>query len=70
MLPPLRYRHTQFGTVVVGSLAAAALVLSGLGLAYDDPVFTLGEPIMVGIAALLFYSPPVEIDATHLIFRR
>ncbi len=45
MLPPLRYHHTQFGTVVAGSLAAAALVLSGLGFAYDDPVFTLGGPL-------------------------
>jgi hypothetical protein len=50
-------------------MAVAALVLSGLGLAYDDPVFTLGGPIMMGIAALLFYSLTVEIDATHLIFR-
>jgi len=69
MPPPWRYQHTQFGTVVVGSLAASAVVLAGLGLAYDDRVFILGGPIMMGIVGLLFYDLTVEIDATHLIFR-
>ena len=69
VLTPLRYRHTQFGTVVVRSLAAAGLVLLGLGLAYDDPVFILGGPIMMGILALLFYALTVEIDGTYLTFR-
>jgi hypothetical protein len=64
-----RYQHTQFGTVVVGSLAASALVLVGLGLALGDRVFTLGGPIMMGIVGLLFYDLTVEIDATHLTFR-
>ena len=64
-----RYRHTQFGAVVVGSLAASALVLAGLGLANHDPVFTWGGPILMGSAALLFYNLTVEIDATHLRFR-
>ncbi|MDS4019691.1 MAG: hypothetical protein RKR03_04155 [Candidatus Competibacter sp.] len=64
-----RYRHTQFGAVVVGSLAASALVLAGLGLANHDPVFTWGGPILMGSAALLFYNLTVEIDATHLTFR-
>lgn len=69
MPPPLRYRHTQFGSVVVGALAASALVLAGFGLADGDRVFTLGGPIMMGIVALLFYALTVEIDATHLRFR-
>lgn len=69
MPQPWRYRHTQFGTVVVGSLAASAVVLAGLGLAFHDRVFTLGGPILMGVAALLFYDLTVEIDATHLIFR-
>jgi len=65
----LRYHHTQFGTVVVGSLAATAVVLAGLGLVQGDRVFTLGGPILMGAAALLFHSLTVEIDATHLRFR-
>ena len=69
MRPVPRYRHTQFGAVVVGSLAASALVLAGLGLANHDPVFTWGGPILMGGAALLFYNLTVEIDATHLTFR-
>ena len=69
MRPAPRYRHTQFGAVVVGSLAASALVLAGLGLAFGDPVFLYGGPVMIGIMALLFYNLTVEIDATHLRFR-
>ena len=65
----LRYHHTQFGTVVVGSLAAAAVMLAGVGLAQGDRVFTLGGPILMGAAALLFHSLTVEIDVTHLRFR-
>ena len=65
----LRYQHTQFGTVVVGSLAAVALVLAGLDLAQADRVLTLGGPILMGAMALLFHSLTVEIDATHLRFR-
>lgn len=65
----LRYRHTQFGAVVVGSLAASTLVLIGLSLAYSDPIFTWGGLILMGSAALLFYNLTVEIDATHLAFR-
>ena len=64
-----RYRHVQFGAVVVGSLAAAALVLAGLGLAQGDRVLTLGGPILMGAAVLLFHSLTVEIDITHLRFR-
>ena len=69
MRPVPRYRHTQIGAVVVGSLAASALVLAGLGLANHDPVFTWGGSILMGGAALLFYNLTVEIDATHLTFR-
>ena len=71
MRPAPRYRHTQFGTVVVGSLVASALVLAGMGLAFGDPVFLYGYggPVMIGIMALRFYNLTVEIDATHLRFR-
>lgn len=69
MRPVPRYCRTQFGAVVVGSLAASALVLAGMGLAYFDPIFTWGGPILMGSAALLFYNLTVEIDAIHLSFR-
>ncbi len=64
-----RYRHTQFGTVVVGSLMATALVLAGLGLAQGDWGLTVVGPVLMGVATLLFHSLTVEIDATHLRFR-
>ena len=69
MRPVPRYRHTQFGAVVVGSLAVSALMLAGLGLAFGVPVFLYGGPVMMGIVALLFHNLTVEIDATHLTFR-
>ena len=62
MLKPRRYRHTPFGAVVVGALAASALVLAGLGLAFRDPVFLHGGPVMMGIAALLFHNLTVEAE--------
>lgn len=64
-----RYRHTQSGAVVVGSLAVSALMLAGLGLAFGVPIFLYGGPVMMGIVALLFHNLTVEIDATHLRFR-
>jgi hypothetical protein len=63
-----RYRHTQFGKVIVVSLFFSALFLAGLGLAFGDRIFLVGGPIMMGIAILLFYSLTVKIDATHLTF--
>ncbi len=69
MRSPSRYRHPQFGTVVVGALAASALMLAGMGLASREPVFLYGGPVMMGIVALLFYNLTVEIDETHLRFR-
>lgn len=69
MRPAPRYLHTQSGTVIVGSLATAALVLAGMGLAFGDLVFLYGGPVMMGMAALLFYNLTVAIDATYLSFR-
>ena len=69
MHPTLRYRHTQFGTVVVVSLVLTALFLVGLGLALGDRVMTAGGPVLMAVVALLFYALTVEIDATHLTFR-
>ena len=69
MLSTPRYHHRQFGTVLVGSLAASALVLAGLGLALGDRVFVFGGLVMMGVVALLFYDLTVEIDATYLTFR-
>ena len=69
MHPAPRYLHTQSGTVIVGSLAAAALVLAGMGLAFGDPVFLYGGPVMMGMGVLLFYNLTVAIDAIYLSFR-
>ena len=69
MRPVPRYCHTQFGAVVVGSLAASALGLAGLGLAFGDSLFLYGGPVMMGMVALLFHNLTVEIDAPPLRFR-
>ena len=65
----LRYRQTQFGAVVVGSLAASALLLVGSGVALGDRIFMVGGPVVMGIAALLFHNLTVEIDAACLTLR-
>lgn len=65
----LRYRHTQFGKVIVVSVLLTAVFLVGLGLALGDRGVIVGGPILMGIAALLFHSLTIEIDAVHLTFR-
>jgi hypothetical protein len=69
MTSTLRYHHRQFGAVVVGSLAGSGLFLVALGLALGEPVVLFGGPVLMSIAALLFYNLTVKIDATHLTFR-
>lgn len=69
MQPPLRYRHTQFGTVVVVSLLLAAVLFAGLGMMTGlMPLAVIGPTLMI-IFLALFYALTVEIDATHLSFR-
>ena len=66
---PLRYRHTQLGTVVVVSLLLAAVLFAGLGrMTGLTPLAVIGPALMAGFLAL-FYALTVEIDATHLTFR-
>lgn len=65
----MRYRHTQFGQVIVVSLLLTAALLAGLGSVLGERVIALGGPSMMGLAALLFYDLTVEIDATRLTFR-
>ena len=65
----LRYRHTQFGKVIVVSVLLTAVFLVGLGLALGDRGVIVGGPILMGIAALLFHSLTIEIGTVHLTFR-
>jgi hypothetical protein len=69
MTSTLRYRHRQFGAVVVGSLAGSAWLVVALGLTLGERVLLFGGPVLMSVAALLFYNLTVEIDATHLTFR-
>ena len=69
MRPAPRYRHTQFGTVVVVSLLLAAVLFAGLGMMTGFmPLAVLG-PALMAVFLALFYALTVEIDATHLRFR-
>ena len=69
MQPRLRYRHTQFGTVVVVSLLLSAVLFAGLGrMTGLTPLAVIG-PALMAVFLALFYALTVEIDATHLSFR-
>ena len=69
MQPPLRYRHTQFGTVIVVSLLLSAVLFAGLGMMNGlTPLAVIG-PALMAVFLALFYALTVEIDATHLSFR-
>ena len=69
MQPRLRYRHTQFGTVVVVSLLLSAVLFAGLGMMNGlTPLAVIG-PALMAVFLALFYALTVEIDATHLTFR-
>ena len=69
MQPPLRYHHTQFGTVVVVSLLLAAVLFAGLGVMTSlTPLAVIG-PALMAVFLALFYALTVEIGATHLTFR-
>jgi hypothetical protein len=69
MQPPLRYHHTQFGTVIVVSLLLSAVLFAGLGMMNGlTPLAVIG-PALMAVFLALFYTLTVEIDATHLTFR-
>jgi hypothetical protein len=69
MQPPLRYHHTQFGTVIVVSLLLSAVLFAGLGMMNGlTPLAVIG-PALMAVFLALFYALTVEIDATHLTFR-
>jgi len=68
MRPSPRYRHTQFGTVIVVSLLLAAALSAGVGgLTGLMPLAVIGPALMAAFLAL-FYALAVEIDTTHLSF--
>jgi hypothetical protein len=69
MQPPLRYHHTQFGTVVVVSLLLAAVLFAGLGRMTGLTLLAVIGPALMAVFLSLFYALTVEIDATHLTFR-
>ncbi len=69
MQPPLRYRHTQFGTVIVVSLLLSAVLFAGLGMMTGLMPLAVIGPALMTVFLALFFSLTVEIDATHLSFR-
>ncbi len=66
---PLRYRHTQFGTVVVVSLLLSAVLFAGLGRVTGLTSLAVIGPALMAVFLALFYALTVEIGATHLTFR-
>lgn len=69
MQPPLRYHHTQLGTVIVVSLLLAAVLFAGLGRMTGLTLLAVIGPALMAVFLALFYALTVEIDATHLTFR-
>ncbi len=69
MRPSLRYRHTQFGTVIVVSLLLSAVLFAGLGMMTGLMPLAVIGPALMTVFLALFFSLTVEIDATHLSFR-
>ena len=69
MQPPLRYHHTQFGTVIVVSLLLAAVLFAGLGRMTGLTLLAVIGPALMAVFLSLFYALTVEIDTTHLLFR-
>lgn len=69
MCPDPRYRHTQFGTVIVVSLLLAAVLFAGLGRMTGLALLAVIGPALMAVFLALFYALTVEIDATHLRFR-
>ncbi len=60
------YRHTQFGTVVVCSLAIAAAVAIPAGLSIGWPPVMNVAMIALGVALVLFHSLTIEVDRRRL----
>ena len=69
MQPPLRYHHTQFGTVIVVSLLLSAVLFAGLGRRIGLMLLAVIGPVVMTLFLALFYALTVEIDAIHLTFR-
>ncbi len=68
MQPPLRYRHTQFGTVIVVSLLLSAVLFAGLGMMTGLMPLAVIGPVLMAVSLALFYARTVEIDAIYLRF--
>ena len=68
MQPPLRYHHTQFGTVIVVSLLLSAVLFAGLGMMTGLMPLAVIGPVLMAVSLALFYARTVEIDAIYLRF--
>jgi len=68
MQPPLRYRHTQFGTVIVVSLLLSAVLFAGLRMMTGLMPLAVIGPVLMAVSLALFYARTVEIDAIYLRF--
>ena len=68
MQPPLRYRHTQFGTVIVVSLLLSAVLFAGLRMMTGLMPLAVIGPVLMAVSLALFYALTVEIDAIYLRF--
>jgi len=68
MQPPLRYRHTQFGTVIVVSLLLSAVLFAGLRMMTGLMPLAVIGPVLMALSLALFYARTVEIDAIYLRF--
>ena len=68
MRPPLRYRHTQFGTAIVAPPLLAAVLAVGVGTLTGFTLITVIGAAPIAMFLALFYRLAVEIDATGLSF--
>ena len=68
MQPPLRYHHTQFGTVIVVSLLLSAVLFAGLRMMTGLMPLAVIGPVLMAVSLALFYARTVEIDAIYLRF--
>lgn len=60
------YRHTQFGTVTVCSLAIAAAAAIAVGLSIGWPPVMNVAIVLLLVALVLFHSLTIEVDRRQL----
>jgi hypothetical protein len=61
------YRHTQFGTVIVATLAGAFLLTAGLISIVGVPLAAVRTSLIIlGVCALLFPTLTTEVEPEHV----